>query len=99
LVSAAGLVPYVVVTWFRDDDALAAGVLFALTFIVGSLAAIMVMGVIITQSITSAIALLTFSPVALLFWSVFLIPIFTILIWLARKISALLERAVGTAKR
>lgn len=51
LLSVAGIVLYIVITWYRQDDALAAGVLLAL--IIGSLAATVVVRIVINRSPTA----------------------------------------------
>lgn len=96
LLGIAVLVLYIVVTWYRQDDALAAGVLLALTVIIGSLAATVLVGIVINRSLTAGIALLTFSPIALLFQGIFLVPLSAVVVWIARRVSVLFG---GDAKR
>jgi hypothetical protein len=96
--SAAGLALYIVVTWYRQDDALAAGVLLALTLIIGSLASTVVVGIVINRSLTAGIALVTFGPLALLFQAIFLIPLSTAIVWIARRVSVALDRATGASR-
>jgi hypothetical protein len=95
----AGLALYVVVTWYRDDDALAAGVLLGLTVIIGSLAATAIAGVIVTRSLTGGIAVLTFGPIALMWQSIVVIPLSAVLIWVARKVSGEIQRLIGGPAR
>jgi hypothetical protein len=99
LVAIAGLVLYVIVTWYRDDDALAAGFLLALTLIIGSLAATVVMGAIVSRSLIGGIALLTLSPFVLVGQAFLLIPASAVLIWVARKVSEVIETMFGAPKR
>lgn len=99
LLTVAGIVLYIVITWYRDDDALAAGVLLALTFIIGSLAATVLVGVIVNRSLTAGIALVTFGPLALLFQALFLVPLSTAIIWIARRVSKAVDRATGASRR
>jgi hypothetical protein len=99
LLSVAGLILYIVVTWYRRDDALAAGVLLALTWSIGTLAATAVVGIIIYRSLTAGIALVTFGPIALLFWCLFLVPLLTAVVWIARRVSAAVDRATGASRR
>jgi hypothetical protein len=99
LLSVAGLALYIVVTWYRQDDALAAGVLLALTLIIGSLAATVLVGIVINRSLTAGIALVTFGPIALLFQAIFLIPLLTAVVWIARRVSAAVDRATSASRR
>lgn len=94
LLGAAQLALYIVVTWYRDDDALAAGVLLALTLIIGGLGATVLVGIVLDRSLTAAIALVTFSPLALIFQAIFLIPLSAAIVWIARKVSIMVERAL-----
>jgi hypothetical protein len=96
LVGAAGLMLYVIVTWFRDDDAVAAGALLGLIYLIGSLAATVVTGAILTRSVMAVVGLVAFSPIALLFQAAITIPLFGAVIWVARKVSAWIERMIGT---
>lgn len=99
LLGMAGLVLYIVVTWYRKDDALAAGVLLALTWSIGTLAATALVGIVGYRSLTAGIALATFGPIALLFWCLFLVPLFTAVVWIARRVSAAVDRATGASRR
>ena len=92
LLGIAVLALYIVVAFYRQDDALAAGVLLALTVIIGSLAATILVGIVINRSLTAGIALLTFSPIALLFQGIFLIPLSAAIVWIARRVSAFFDR-------
>jgi hypothetical protein len=98
LLAVAGLALYIVVAWYRQDDALAAGVLLALILIIGSLAATVFMGIVINRSLAAGIALITFGPIALLFQAIFLIPASTVIVWFARRVSAAVDRASGAAR-
>jgi hypothetical protein len=99
LIGVAGLVLYIVVTWYRQDDALAAGVLLALTLSIGTLAATAVVGIIVYRSLTAGIAVVSLSPFVLLFWCLFFVPFFTTVVWIARRVSAAVDRATGASRR
>lgn len=99
LLSIAWTVLYIVITWYRQDDALAAGVLLALTLIIGSLAATVVVGIVIDRSLMAGIALVTFGPMALLWLALFSIPLSTAMVWVARRVSKAVDRASGASGR
>ena len=92
LLSIAIFALYVVVTWYRQDDALAAGVLLTVTVIVGTLAATTVTAILVYRSLTAGIAIVTYTPMIFLFWGIFLVPAFTAVVWIARRVSAVFDR-------
>jgi hypothetical protein len=96
ILGMTGLGLYIIVTWFRDDDAVAAGALLGLIYIIGSLAATVVAGAILTRSVTGVVGLLAFSPFVLLFQAAIIIPASGVLVWAARGVSAVIEQMLGT---
>ena len=72
---AAGVFLFVVVTWYRDDDWLAAGFLLGLSVVIGSLVADMIARVIEVHSIGEAVFAAAGASMALLVRAVILVPV------------------------
>jgi hypothetical protein len=93
---AAGVISvglWIVVTWFRDDDALAAGVLLAASIGGGALLTAALFAAIERGSIGEGILTLLFGQFSTFIGLLFFVPICTGLVWLARRISAAVNRA------
>jgi hypothetical protein len=93
---AAGIVAFiglfVVVTWYRDDDWLAAGFLFALTLYLGNLFAEMLVAVIASRNLGAAVFQAGTASMGTLLRAAITVPISGGLITLARKVSAAWKR-------
>jgi hypothetical protein len=74
----------------------AAGALLGLIYIIGSLAATVVAGAILTRSVTGVVGLLALSPFVFLFQAAIIIPAAGVLVWVARGVSAVIEQMLGT---
>jgi hypothetical protein len=84
---SALLALFVVITWFRDDDWLAAGFLFGITIMLAGAAADVVVGIIQTGSLGGAIVTSVGMLMALVFRSLIAVPIAGGVIALARFIT------------
>ena len=92
---AALLLLYIVVIWYRDDDTLAAGVLLALTVLIGGLAATSIASGLVQRSFVGGLAVLTFGWMRVIVTGFLLIPISAVVVWLARLISGSAERVTA----
>lgn len=72
---AAGVFLFVVVTWYRDDDWLAAGFLLGLSIVLGALVADTIARVIEVRSIGEAVFAAAGASMALLVRAVILVPV------------------------
>ena len=93
---AAVLVLYIVVTWYRDNDTLSAGVLLALTMLIGGIVATVLATGLVARSIVAALAVLTFSWMSVVVGAFVTVPVSVALVWVARFISRAVERASST---
>jgi hypothetical protein len=79
---------FIVVTWYRDDDWLAAGFLLGVTILVGNLIASIVAGIVTTGSIGEAVFTAASASMALFVRALILVPlcggIVTAARWLGR---------------
>jgi hypothetical protein len=82
----------VVVTWYRDDDWLAAGMVVGLTVLVGALAADAVASTLLTGSIGHAVFTAAGASLGLLVRAVVLVPVSGGAVALARWATARLRR-------
>jgi hypothetical protein len=88
---ATGVLMWTVVTWHRDEDALSAGVMLAVTIAGGGLAIAVVSTIVATGSISVALAAtLVTQPVTLIQLAI-LVPVCTAVVWTARRISTALK--------
>jgi len=98
LTGLAGLALYIVVAFYRDDDVLSAAVLFVVTLLVGTVAAGIVAGVVVTRSLAGGIAMLIMSPIGSVIAGFVMIPAAAAIIWLSRQGSRMVERATGIGR-
>ena len=89
------LLLYIVVIWYRDDDTLAAGVLLALTVLIGGIAATSIAAGLVQRSLVGALAVLTFGWMRVIVTGFLLIPISAAVVWFARLISGTAERVTA----
>jgi hypothetical protein len=93
---AAGIVAFIglfiVVTWYRDDDWLAAGFLFALTVYLGNMFAEMLVAVIASRNLGAAVFQAGTASMGTLLRAAITVPISGGIITLARKLSAAWKR-------
>lgn len=87
---AAALFLFVVVTWYRDDDWLAAGFLLGLSVVLGGLVAEVIARVVATGSLGEAVFVAASASMALLVRAVIFVPlcggVVTVARWTTRAI-------------
>jgi hypothetical protein len=96
LTALAGLALYIVVAFYRDDDVLSAAVLFVVTLLVGTIAAGVVAGVVVTRSLAGGMAMLIMSPITYVVTGFVMIPVAAAIIWISRRVSRAVELVAGT---
>jgi hypothetical protein len=94
LAGGALLALYIVVTWYRDDEPFAAGVLLALTAGAGGSVGTAIAAGLVRHSLVASVAVLRFSPMRLVVAGFVLIPVSAVLVWVARLLSLTVERVL-----
>lgn len=88
----AALYLFVVITWQRDDNWLAAGILMGVSLLVGALVADFISGVVDTSSVTGAVLATTSASVGLVLRTLIIVPLSGGLTAGARWLTSELER-------
>jgi hypothetical protein len=92
LASVISIGLWIVVTWYRDEDALAAGVLLAASVGGGALLTSALFAAIARGSIGEGILTILFGQFSAVIGLVVFVPICAGIVWLARRISAAVTR-------
>lgn len=87
---------FIVVTWYRDDDWLAAGFLLGLTILLGNLIANVVAGIVTTGSIGEAVFTAATASMALLVRAIIFVPLCGGIVAAARWLGRTFRRRGGS---
>jgi hypothetical protein len=88
---AAAILLFVIVTWYRDDDWLAAGFLLGLTLILGGIIAGLIAKTVLTLSVADAMFAAAGAPFALLLRAIITVPVCGGIVALARWLTRLVR--------
>jgi hypothetical protein len=94
---AAGLFLFVVVTWYRDDDWLAAGFLLGLSVVLGALVADVIARVVATGSVGEAVFVGASASMALLVRAVIFVPVCGGVVTVARWATRVIRKRGASA--
>lgn len=88
---------FVVVTWYRDDDWLAAGFLLGMTMLLSAWVAFVVWRTLLTGAFVDALVWSVAAPLVLLLRALFVVPLWGVAVVVARRIGrALASRRQAT---
>lgn len=96
---AAGLFLFVVVTWFRDDDWLAAGFLLGLSIVLSALVADTIARVVEIGSLGEAVFTAAGASMALLVRAIIAVPLFGGIVAVARWATRVIRKRSATGAR